>query len=215
MSNNNTERQGHGFAYEQRVLTKFGLTKCKNYTSEYDATCGNLHVQVKCIKYGCAIELGCYFRNKKKNIDFILIIGFWRGNKDNIVEERIYFIDHKVYSSNLKYDDDAPMLEEMRLISNLHEDDQRWKQFCNKHKKMWSTYNNNIDIRFKRDHKTQKRIQCAISWRRYNNWFKEVFEELSLQKFEELISDINNKQTTSIEGEKNECSSRRSSKEHT
>lgn len=214
MSNENTERQGHGFAYEQKVLMKFGLSKCKNYTSEYDATCGNLHVQVKCIKYGCAIELGCYFRNKKKNKDFILIIGFWRGTKDNIVEERIYSIHHEVYSSNLKYDEDASMMEEMKLISNLHEDDQRWKQFCTKHKKVWSTYNNNIDIRFKRDHKTQKRIQCAISWRQYNEWFKQTFEELSVQKFEELISDINNQHVTSLEGDTNECTSHSSLKEH-
>jgi hypothetical protein len=188
----NSERQGHGFAYEQKILAKFGLTKCKNYISEYDAVCGNIRVQVKCIKHGCAVELGCYFRNKNKKQDFIIVIGFWRGTKDNIVEEHIYFIDAEKYAGNLQYSNDASMLEEMKLISNLKEDDLRWKQFCIKHKYDWKTYGNNIDIRFKRDHKKQKRIQCAISWRNYNNWFKQSFEEISSQKFEELISDINN-----------------------
>ena len=206
-----TERQGHGFAYEQRTLERFSLTKCKNYTSEFDATCGHIQVQVKCIKQGGAIELGCYNRNKNKKHSFILIIGFWRGSKDNIVEECIYFIDCNEYTMNLKYDKDAEMIAEMKLISNLKEDDVRWRDFCAKHKTSWKEQNNHIDIRFKRDHKTQKRIQCAISWKNYNTWFKETFKMLTLEKFESLISDINNGNVTH---EQNDTTRSRTKQEH-
>lgn len=190
--NKGNERQRHGFEYECRKLDEFGLVKCKNYISEYDALMGNICVQIKCIKYGCAIELGDYFRNKRKNQDFILIIGFWKGTKSNIVEEAIYYIDHKEFVSNMKYDNDAQIVAEMSLITNLHEDDKRWKEFRVKYTKDYKCNNNCIDIRFKRDHKTQKRIQCAISWKNYNNWCVNTFTKLSNEKFEEMLNDLNN-----------------------
>lgn len=186
------ERQKHGFEYENKKLEMFGLEKCKNYISEYDALCGDICVQVKCIKYGCAVELGDYFRNKRKTKDFIMIIGFWKGDKSNIVEEGIYYIDHTKFVANLEYDKDAQIVAEMNLITNLKEDDSRWKEFRLKYTKDYKLGKNAIDIRFKRDHKKQKRVQCAISWKNYNNWFKNTFTKLTEQKFEEMLNDINN-----------------------
>lgn len=186
------ERQAHGFKYEKKTLDKFGLTKCKNYISEYDALCGNICIQIKCIKYGCAVELGDYFRNKNKNKDFILIIGFWKGDKSNIVEEVIYVVQHENFVNNLVCKNDDQIKAEMKLITNLHADDKRWKEFRVKYTKEWKSYNNCIDIRFKRDHKTQKRIQCAISWNNYNTWFKNTFTKITEEKFEEMINDLNN-----------------------
>lgn len=192
------ERQGHGFAYERTFLNKCkNLQQCANYTSEYDAVCGDIMIQIKCIKHGCAIELGDYFRNKSKNSNFILVIGFWKGQKDNIVEEHIFLIDHSKFTSNLIYNDDTSMITEMRLISNLKSDDERWTNFCERHKEAYKKKNNKIDIRFKRDHKTQKRIQCAISWGSYNTWFKETFQEVSFEQLNDMINDINNKQDLS------------------
>ena len=185
-----SERQGHGFEYEDTILKRFGINKCKNYISEYDAICGNINIQVKCIKHGCAIELGDYFRNKKKQDDFLLILGFWKGNKKNIIEEHIYMIDAGEFTNNLKYEKDNEILTEMKLITNLKVDDIRWKEFCKKHKDAWKSLGNNIDIRFKRDHKTQKRIQCAIPWKNYNQWFKKTFTELSSEAFEKMVNDI-------------------------
>jgi hypothetical protein len=195
LSMSRTERQGHGFEYEQQILERFGLNTCE-YISPYDAVCGNIHIQIKCIKYGCAIELGDYFRNKRKNVDFILIVGFWKYAKDNIVEEYIFLVKHEVFTANLRYDADTEMVEELKLITNLRQDDDRWQKYCSRNKHRYASFHNKIDIRFKRDHKTQKRIQCAISWNNFNDWFKNTFEKLTIEKFEQILSQ--NRLTTSI-----------------
>jgi hypothetical protein len=188
------ERQRHGFIYETTILKKFGIENFKNYTDEYDGFCGEHKIQVKCIKHGCAIELGDYMRNKNKKHDFILIIGFWKDSKDNMVEEHIYLIDHIEFTSNLLYDMDSEMFAELKLITNNKDNDNIWKAFCKHHKNAWKLLENKIDIRLKRDHKTQKRIQCAISKYNYNNWFKNTFKELTVDEFKNIIFDINNKQ---------------------
>lgn len=189
-----TERQGHGFDYEQAFLAKcLDLEQSAVYTSEYDAVCGDIKLQIKCIKHGCAIELGDYFRNKSKTNDFILVVGFWKDKKDNIIEEHIYRVDHSAFVSNLSYSNDIAMVAEMRLISNLKSDDERWKTFCNHHKDEYKKNNNKIDIRFKRDHKTQKRIQCAISWENFTNWFPSQFSRITFEQLQEMVNDIKSK----------------------
>jgi hypothetical protein len=182
-----TERQGHGFEFEQQIIKRYNLQKC-NYVSPFDAICGNLPIQVKCIKYGCAIELGDYFRNKRKHCDFILYVGFWKNTKDNIVEECIFSVNHEAFIANLRYDADEQMTAGMKLITNLREDDCKWEEYCKFHKQKYSKFDNKIDIRFKRDHKTQKRIQCAIAWKNFNNWFKNAFERMTTTKFEDILS---------------------------
>lgn len=189
---NGNERQRHGFVYEKKKLDEFRMVKCKSYISEYDAIPNNICVQIKCIKYGCAIELGDYFRNKRKKQDFILMIGFWKGNKSNIVDEVIYYVQYIEFVSNLSYDKDAQICAEMSLITNLREDDKKWTEFRSKYTKDYKSKNNKIDIRFKRDHKKQKRIQCAISWNNYISWFKKAFTTLTKENFKEMINDLNN-----------------------
>ena len=39
------ERQKHGFWYENIIFEKYGLLKCKDYTSEYDFVCNDLKIQ--------------------------------------------------------------------------------------------------------------------------------------------------------------------------
>jgi hypothetical protein len=162
------ERQRHGFLYEALVIQKYGLSKSSKYTSAYDATYENIPVQIKCIKHGCAIELGDYKRNKQKQADFILIVGFWKGDKKNIIREDVLYIDYRLFVDHLRFDGDNAMIEEMKLITNLRIDDGRWGSYVKRYKNLWPK-TNLIDIRFKRDHKKQKRIQCAISW---SNWAK-------------------------------------------
>lgn len=192
---NGEERQSHGFRYEHAVLQRYGISKSKKYTSEYDNVDEAFPLQIKCIQYGGDIELGSYKRNKNKNKDFYLFIGFWKDNKDNIIEEVVYRIDHNHWVSNLQYDKDSQMFMEMELISNLHDDDDRWEQFCCKHKQGWETFGNKLSIRFKRDHKTQKRIQCAIPLRHYETWFKSTFKHVSMAEFEDSLKKM--KQTIS------------------
>lgn len=70
------ERQKHGFDYEKKIISRFNLTKYKDYTCEYDAfgiyKSFVINYSIKCIKYGSAIELGDYRRNKNKKDDFMV-----------------------------------------------------------------------------------------------------------------------------------------------
>lgn len=184
------ERQSHGFSYEDNILKRYNIEKSDIYTSEYDTKESNIPLQIKNIQYGGDIELGSYKRNKNKKSDFFLYIGFWKDHKSNIVDEVVYRINYKEWIKNLEYDKDSQMFAEMDLISNLHEDDERWNDFCNRHKKRWDEFDNKIAIRLKRDHKNQKRIQCAIPLRYYNTWFKSTFEQIPINKFQEILNDI-------------------------
>lgn len=171
------ERQQHGLNYEKYVIKKYNLVKSNNYTSIDDAyTPDNIPVQIKCIKWGGVIEMGSYTRNKNKTGDFILIIGFWENVKNNIIKEHILYIDHTKFTKNLDFEYDNIMLSEMNQISNSITDDTRWTKFREKYQSEWNKKNNILDIRFKRDHKYQKRIQCSISYKNFNNIFLNMFK---------------------------------------
>lgn len=170
--NISNERQKHGFQYELQTIEKYNLKKAESYTCPYDAYYNDIPVQIKCIKHGSNIEMGDYLRNKSKNQDFILIIGFWSGEKTNIVKEEILFIDHIMFKKCLQFDYDTQLISDMKPINNSRDNDLAWKLFCNKYKKLWPK-NNLLRLRFKRDHKTQKRIQCAIPWRLFNQFCKQ------------------------------------------
>ena len=63
----------------------------------------------------------------------------------------------------------------MKQISNDRSDDGKWKEFRKKWNLLYKKFNNNpvITLRFKRDHKKQKRIQCGIS----SSNFKKLIDE--------------------------------------
>ena len=60
----------------------------------------------------------------------------------------------------------------MSTISNDHSDDKKWTEFRKRYTKLYGK--SVIALRFKRDHKSQKRIQCGIS---YTNFIKVVLKE--------------------------------------
>lgn len=168
----NGARQQHGFDFENFIINKYNMIKCNNYTSIYDAyTTDNDPVQIKYIQYNTSIELGDIFRNSSKNEDFLLIIGFWKWdkNKRNKIHVITYqiSIDHIEWSKLFLFDYYDIMKTEMNLITNLKIDDDVWSEYRKKYSKLWNTSNQLISIRFKRDHKTQKRIQCAINQRSF------------------------------------------------
>lgn len=167
------ERQIHGFLYEQNVIKKYNIQKSKDYTDKWDGYYNGIPCSIKCEKYGSDIELADYFRNSKIDSDFYLFVGFWQNEKDNIVENQILYIKNeewkklfgtKEYNDNLK--------EMLQNITNKIEDDAKWKEQINKFKKIWKQITPNlIRPRFKRDHKSQKRIQCAINNKDFYNFF--------------------------------------------
>jgi hypothetical protein len=179
-----SERQKHGFIYQNKVINKYNLLEQKEYTAEYDATYKSIPVQIKCSKYGSSLELGDYRRNKNKNKDFILAVGLWKNVAANkqITNEYMLYIEHYNYTKNLGYYAEymeTLMYEEYKQISNHKDDDRVWKQFCTKYKSFWKA-DNKISIRFKRDHKKQKRIQCAIPWYNFDDWLLREFAQISL-----------------------------------
>lgn len=180
-----TARQKHGFVYQSRVINKYNLLEQKGYTAEYDATYQNIPVQIKCSKFGSSLELGDYQRNKNKNKDFILAIGLWKKcNSFNkvITNEYLLYIEHCNYIKQLGYYNEyieTLMYEEFKEISNHNEHDYIWQQFCKKYKSLWKK-DNKISIRFKRDHKRQKRIQCAVSWYNFDDWLLRDFEHITI-----------------------------------
>ena len=71
------------------------------------------------------------------------------------------------------------MHNEMKSISNHKKDDLLWSEFIKKYKKLYPK-DNLIKLRFKRDHKTQKRIQCAINFKTFNTLFIQKYKKFKL-----------------------------------
>jgi hypothetical protein len=169
------ERQVHGFDFQKKMVKELDLIEEKNYTGAYDAfEKSGRPVKIKCIKHGSSIDLGDIKRNAEEQLDHLLIIGWWSGKKDNII--KIDFLDitandwRKMFNIEIMKE----MLEWIKNVSNDKEYDKKWKEEVLFYKEKYGNYL--IKPRFKRDHKTQKRIQCAINNSDYYNYFiKEDF----------------------------------------
>lgn len=173
-------RQIHGFLYEEKVIKKYNLIKSDSYTSKYDAfTVSGIPVQIKCIKENASIDLGDYCRNITSEYSYYLIIGRWRQSKKIIISENIHYIDISIFKSKIKQNTAliTAMKDEMKNISNSREDDLKWRAFVKKYKKLHDK-RALLQPRFKRDHKSQKRIQCAINNNYYNTVFCKLFKPL-------------------------------------
>lgn len=171
------ERQLHGFNFESRIIRQFNLTKSESYTDKWDAyTDTGIPVSIKVEKHGTDIELADLYRNMNVTENFYLVVGFWNGTKDNITDMVSLFIP--VATWNTFFNDDIALecKELLQNTSNRHEDDDVWKVAIKQLSKKWKDNTPNlIRPRFKRDHKTQKRIQCAINYRDFRKYFVPTF----------------------------------------
>lgn len=150
-----TKRQAHGFIYEDAFMKKFDIKPSKKYTAEFDGQC-EYPVQVKFTKMKGEVCLGSYRRNAKKSKDFVLHMAFYR-EKYKPCEEHTLLIDHSIYTKLFKADIDLAE-KELSVMTKKQSDDIKHKELLAKYKK----YDDIVHIRFKRDHKGQKRIQAAI-----------------------------------------------------
>jgi hypothetical protein len=172
------ERQAHGFNYQKKIVEREILTESVGYTDKWDAYNSNLkrNVSIKCISKKGSIDFGDFKRQTMVDEDFILYVGFWQSKKDNVVEEYKVYITAEKWKSYLgDITIIQEMLDEMSTISNDKSDDSKWKQFRLKWKERYG--NSIISLRFKRDHKKQKRIQCGIS---RNNFLEVILKENQL-----------------------------------
>lgn len=177
MSNN--ERQKHGFLYEDQVIQRFSLVKEEEYTALWDArTQTGVPVSIKTKKLNSDIEMADMFRNAlERNQDFYLIVGFWNGEKTNIVEEYILYIPAHDWKELFNVELLPAFSKFLKLISNKSSDDLKWTIGCDLLKEKWkNTTKNLIRPRFKRDHKKQKRIQCAINNQDFYRYFLNKYE---------------------------------------
>ena len=175
----NGERQKHGFIYEADVIKKFNLNNDENYTGLWDAwTQSGIPVSIKNEKLHSDIELADIFRNAiERDQDFYMIVGFWHGEKTNVVEEHILYFPKNEWKLLFNLELLPAFSKFLTLITNDEKDDYKWKIGCKLLKEKWQEKTNNlIRPRFKRDHKKQKRIQCAINNGDFYKYFLNKYE---------------------------------------
>ena len=168
------ERQIHGFNFENYIKQKFNISECPegHYTYKWDGILNGYPVSIKTEKIGSDIEMASFIRNAENITDFYLIVGFWEKDKNNIVSIETLFIKgdewHKLFDMSLV----NKCQELINTISNNPYDDNKWKTERTILTKAWkeSTFNL-IRPRFKRDHKNQKRMQCAINNKDFYSYF--------------------------------------------
>jgi len=189
--NNPTEegaRQKHGFKNEVRIKEKYGLqkytdVKSNDYTSTYDAVAPNgKPVSIKTEGLGSNIELGDYFRNANANEDFYMVVSFWQGEKDNIVEEYKLLVPAEEWTKNFDRSFDNKIRTLISEASNDESYDEEWKR---RRLALNEEYGADqfIRLRPKRDHKKQKRMQAAISYQDFVK-FAEKHETKDFEKWD-------------------------------
>jgi hypothetical protein len=171
------ERQKHGFTYENYIIEKYNIIKSNGYTNKWDGFLNNIPCSIKTHKLGTGIELADYFRNQEIKEDFYLFVGFWEEEKYNIVEEYCLKIIGDEYSQLFNKDCGIFFQKMITDITNDKKDDLLWKDLMSQGKKLWEISTPNlISPRFKRDHKNQKRIQCAITNKNFYKYFLPKYE---------------------------------------
>lgn len=178
------ERQAHGFSYQDTIITKYNLSKIDPYTGKklkyddkWDAYFNFIPVQIKDKKKGGNIELADMFRQSETTEDFLLIVGFWQDDKTNIVEEHILYIKGNEWYPLFNHECLNKYKQLLNTITNDYSDDNKWKQKINELRKEWKKLTPYLIVpRPKRDHKDQKRIQCAINNVPFYKYFLPKYE---------------------------------------
>jgi len=187
------ERQEHGFIFEKKIckdlcytiwedwVKKSGVCPDGMYTSKWDGideNNGNKPVQIKTIQVNGSIEFGDIFRNSNMTENFILIVGFWKGKKENIVETIKIHVDYIKWNKLLEWNNYEELHNWIKNeVSNSKSYNSKWKEYCLYYKELWGK-KRIFQPRFKRDSKSQRRIQCGIS---YNKFYKFIVKENILE----------------------------------
>ena len=168
------ERQKHGFQFESFIKEKFNILPCPEglYTYKWDGMRNGYPVSIKTAQNKTDVEMASFLRNATNTDSFYLIVGFWESSKNNIVTIETLFIDgiewHSLFNEELV----SECQTFLHNISNDVSDDERWNEGCKELKNKWSAMTPNlVRPRFKRDHKTQKRMQCAINYSDFYTYF--------------------------------------------
>ena len=160
------ERQGHGFEYQQLMCERHNLLSDENYTGMWDAyRPDGIPCVIKTFKHGSELPLADIFNNVSRDRDFYLIYGVWKGKKSNIIEERVVFIDIIKWRELFDWTHYEGLNNWIKnLVSNSYSYDMTWKSEVKEWKGRWGK-DRIVQPRFKRDHKTQRRIQSAVAYK--------------------------------------------------
>ena len=191
---NRTERQAHGFLFEEYVESIYGIDRSnKTYTDKWDGEWRGFPVSIKHIKKGNAIDLGDIFRQASINEDFFMFIDFYETQTVSETDEiHILFIPAKSWQNYFmpieKFE--LKFRNALSSISNNREDDQKWTELRKDCVKFWKDNTSGfITPNGKRDHRSQKRWQCSIN---KTNFFKEFLPKYEITE-EEFYATRNKK----------------------
>ena len=176
------EGQRHGFDFEEWVRTTFFDEYEGKYTQDWDVPAmhnqrfGHIPVSIKTAKYGSPIGLGDALRQFNIAQPFLLIVGFWRQNKDglhknwtNITSATIQPDQWKKLWSPIKLSD-LQRLDACIKDRSLHYNEARRQARLLKSAPPFSQAA--MVVNPKIDSKIQRRLQCSLP-------FKALFDELS------------------------------------
>lgn len=168
-----TERQRHGFVFEDFVEKEYGVDRSEgHYTSQWDGSLNGHPVSIKTAKLGSEIGLADFRRNAENTESFYLFVGFWEGSPQNIVNVEVLFIDGKQWNKLFPAKFTNEFYYILNLVSNDRSDDVLWRGLIGQAKEAWESETSNlVRPRFKRDHGTQKRVQCAINYKDFYSYF--------------------------------------------
>jgi hypothetical protein len=160
------ERQGHGFDYQRQLCERYNLSSDDNYTGIWDAyRQDGTPCVVKTFKQNSEIPLADIFNNVSRDKDFYLMYGVWKGKKSNIVEEKVILVDVEKWKELFTWEHFEELKHWIKnVVSNSYDYDTTWKSEVKEWKEKWGE-ERIVQPRFKRDHKTQRRIQSAVSYK--------------------------------------------------
>jgi len=159
-------RQKHGKDYELGIIKEYGMEPT-GHTDKWDAHYRGYPVQIKFAQRGkSAIELADYFKYKHMKEDsFIIILGIWSDETTHAEIRRYCWmisLEEWIPLFECPAELDTDIKTGLASITNLRADDERWDEMRKGWRRQWGI-NRPVNLAPKRDHKSQKRMQCTIT----------------------------------------------------
>lgn len=177
-----TARQQHGFMFES-ILTDnlIGFMHNDEYTGQYDGTFMHIPCSVKCMGMHGDICLSSFTRIVTDNDQSLMFLGIRDRTSHSLMMSTLYF---PAGTRGLfhPYESETEALIQ-QFTCYLHNDvlnsrlyDKQWQSRLNEFKNEYSNIFHDTDSlimpRPKRDHKHQKRLQCAVPYNRRDEFIR-------------------------------------------
>lgn len=192
-------RQSHGFVFQSGASRLLGLYVPANYTDEVDAYSIKqpdddvMRHSFKNMKAGSGVELGDLVRNAEVKRDFVMYVSFWEEFATNIRRIHVLYIEAD-YWRGLFPADLQPFISATAFagITNAKSDDAKWKERRENLQEQWRAarpQGSLMSVNYKRDHKKQMRVQCAIPAQWFSEVFRSLFDEARTTQLEAALND--------------------------